>query len=409
MENMERIRTEFAKTIMCCLDNYSEDTTVLISSLMTKYENVHKLYELVFRNPSEEHLYKLLKEEKLFEVKDVLTQQLAEECFSYPPDFKKMQSLVDRGADVNAIDEVTGFPLLYRVFSGYLVKVIRKNNPELTYKQIRSRLKDNLYSEYSGKYLKDIVKFFLKNGLDLNSQYINSHMERENVADTIVRGLTSTYADDVIIELLQLLLDNIKSAESLYFTNIYDDEKEYISSTFHESAHRAFSEAPHLAVIFETASVITERFREGKNLNISMYTQIIGKSVRNVYFYNNYVDLPLVYDYSDESGTFRNVMSGDLILDCEGAYLYFDENNFIFVENEANIDKTKLINANDYFSPIIGSEISGFDFIMECSTYYHQFGLKNKCIRFYNGKALAVCENYNINQNYISAHYFKIE
>lgn len=51
MENTERIRTEFAKTIMCCLDNYSEDTTVLISSLMTKYENVHKLYELVFRNP----------------------------------------------------------------------------------------------------------------------------------------------------------------------------------------------------------------------------------------------------------------------------------------------------------------------------------------------------------------------
>ena len=67
MENTERIRTEFAKTIMCCLDNYSEDTTVLISSLMTKYENVNKIYELVFRNPSEEHLYKLLKEEKLLQ------------------------------------------------------------------------------------------------------------------------------------------------------------------------------------------------------------------------------------------------------------------------------------------------------------------------------------------------------
>lgn len=406
---MDNMHYEYSKIMMYCLDNYSDDTTVLISSLMTKYEDVHKIYELVSCNPSKEHLYKRLKEEKLFEVKDVLTQQLAEECFSYPPDFNKMQSLVDKGADVNAIDEVTGFPLLHKVFSYCLVKVIRKNNPEITYKQIRSRPNDNLYSEYSGKYLKDIVKFFLKNGLDLNSQYINSHMECENVAHTIVSGLTSTYADDVIIELLQLLLDNIKSAESLYFTNIYDDEKEYISSTFYEAAHKAFSEAPHLAVIFETASIITERFREGKNLNISMYTQVIGRSVRNVYFYNNYVDLPLVYDYSDESGTFRNVMSGDLILDCDGAYLYFDENNFMFVENEANIDKTKLINANDYFGSIIGSEISEFDFSMECSTYYHQFGLKNKCIRFYNGKSLSVCENYNINENYISAHYFKIE
>lgn len=109
-----------------------------------------------------------------------------------------------------------------------------------------------------------------------------------------------------------------------------------------------------------------------------MHTQVIGKSIRNVYFYNNYVDLPLVCDYSDESVTFRNVMSADLILDCDGAYLYFDENNFMFVENEANTHKIKLINANDYCGSIIGSEISGFDFSMECSTYYHRVGLNKR-------------------------------
>lgn len=383
---MKSHSNQFSEVVLYCIDHYSKETLGVVTQVMNTRENVILLSEIIADNPNEQEFMQQLQDKGIFEYKYPINQKFKKVCYSYPIDYQRLNELLNSGADVNAIDEAWDDPLISNIIGSFFEK-----------------------AGHHVSALNELILFFADKGWDPNRYFSKKDNSEDLVSETVlseISGILNVEEDLQLLTTLLPLIDNTVLSERLD----WEEENEYwnINATYYEEALRLFQKNPQRSLVMETAYAMLERFLDLKDYKLGVYHNALGKTVDHVYFLNQYHELPLVYDYSDESGSYHNVRSADLLFDCEGTLLYVDANNFMYVETADNINKAKLINADSYFSDIVGNTITNFSFYQKGSTFYHVFGLRDKHIHFSNGKTIILCENTNI-ETHANAPYYTIE
>ena len=125
---------------------------------------------------------------------DDLTQQLDDALREYPPNLERAQSLVDQGADIHARNEEDeGENILAQIILGY-PDVFPPEDME------DEAERDAFWKSHNGRYLPDIVHFFLQNGFDVTK-------ENGRYGADCLRNLTWASYDIYILDATKLLLD----------------------------------------------------------------------------------------------------------------------------------------------------------------------------------------------------------
>lgn len=128
---------------------------------------------------------------------------LLDECQKYPPDFEKIQQLIDEGADVNASDDDDN--MLSYLFFAYtddlLVDYLIKNGRK---KEINNYQGDKIFD---CRYLPQIVRLFLENGFDVNKIANPGGKYPCPYGGTALADLAYAGGDEHCVEVAKLLLD----------------------------------------------------------------------------------------------------------------------------------------------------------------------------------------------------------
>ena len=154
--------------------------------------------------------------------KSKLNRLLLGACYEYPPDFEKMQKLVDMGADVNArINDSRGL-LFGEMLYFYLSKitgegVIKYDGISLV--EICDILcQGKTVNGRDGRYLFSIIRFFFKNGFCMGNYYHDNGLDKDVFfANDVFSSLHYSFCGDISLKTLKYILSKVSKPEHLYF------------------------------------------------------------------------------------------------------------------------------------------------------------------------------------------------
>ena len=147
-----------------------------------------------------------------------LNRQLIRACYEYPPDFEKMQNLVDIGADVNAYSEYSSQSMLGEVLYYYLSEItgegIIKEDGIWGVKLCDTLCGGETVKDRDGRYLFPIVRFFFENGFDL-SRTVNDNRRELLYSADVFENIKFSFCGESSMKALKYILSYVKSPEQL--------------------------------------------------------------------------------------------------------------------------------------------------------------------------------------------------
>lgn len=151
-----------------------------------------------------------------------LNKLLLNACYEYPPDFEKMQKIVDMGADVNAFSERMYEPILSEIIDNYLSEITGEGNVKcdgICGVELCDRMcKGETVNGRDGRYLLPIVSFFFDNGFDLNREYTYNN-EKVLYAHDILYSLIFAICGETSLDILKLILSKITSSSQMCYSD----------------------------------------------------------------------------------------------------------------------------------------------------------------------------------------------
>lgn len=268
---------------------------------------------------------------------DKLSNKLYEALIAYPPDFGLAQQYIHEGADIHARSkDDDGENILAHIILGY---------PHVDYpdENLSQEERDAYWEQYDGRYLPEIVQFFLANGFDVT-------LDNQKFGADCLRNLSWSSYDRYILDATKLLL----SAGASY---TYEDEDresviDWIGTKASLSTHTDGNAAA--ALLFCTMWDILDAHRKGED-----YSQIdsclccIGETINQV-----------LASKELTTATVEDLLpSKKIILCAQELFLICDEkplriNNYAEIAIDPRcIHNPDLVDVSTHLSSIIGKKI----------------------------------------------------
>ena len=269
-------------------------------------------------------------------------------AFMYPPNFEPLQEALNNGLNINVYDKDADYDMQDTLLSYVL----------------------DYYGDgiQDGKYMSNIVKFFLDKGYDVNA---NNGLHGALALKSFVYSLT---CDKYSIESAKLLLD----AGADPFIPLYDDNdpvSAYEVASEHDWDNRGLIEYDLRSADYYLAlSIMFKRWKEKENYHsIQHVDTIIGQTVRGVYSEG---DFKTVITYGGE--TRQSIYRVCIILDDCVLNAYGDRSFVVEKRKHPEIiaDKKDCACIAD---DVIGHSIIGYQDELEaipnwgyvCNTHFH--------------------------------------
>ncbi|MDO4793763.1 MAG: hypothetical protein Q3993_06235 [Filifactor alocis] len=317
-----------------------------------------------------------------------------------PPNFEKMEQLLDEGVDINAycsFDRELDSTLLSEVvvyqYTHYLNSIYSKDSEKAFDEESRHRDHRKLiWQESSVKHpeiadhLMSVIDFFFCHGYDpylFGGQFSKiciDHLLYFYCEKTLF-PLAMRFLDFDISEEHRLpLLEHIGAEESYARCVDKDPVKEHILFTLGEIALSSF---------------------EGRNFrDIRFYDAAVGKRIDRVLLYGSLDSKrPPFYSEACDGETVHNRFDLPLILDCEGLALYLEPQLNLWINPDIDLKNTDLLtDVSSSFKKLIGARINNIDlairtidkgFAPSFNESLIRLNLDNSCRLIFTNKALA--------------------
>ena len=268
---------------------------------------------------------------------DAHTNKLFEALIQYPPDFEAAQQYIREGADIHACrKDEDGENILAQVILGY--PHIDDPGENLTEEE-----RDAYWSQFSGRYLPEIVQFFLQNGFDVT-------LDQQKYGADSLRNLTWSSYDRYILDAAKLLL----TAGASYTYEDEDGESviDWVGAKASLSANTTGNDAD--SQLFCAMWDILDAHRKGQDyLGIDSCLRCMGQYIDRVVTSGKLAEMVIVDILPSEAVI---LCDDNLYLVCGGKPLRI--NNYA----EAAIDPREIHDSNildvsPQFSEIIGKRI----------------------------------------------------
>ena len=273
---------------------------------------------------------------------DMLSNKLYEALVQYPPDFETAQQYLVEGADVHACNKDDDSEnILAQIILGY---------PHVDYPgdNLTQEERDAYWAQFDGRYLPQIVRFFLDNGFDVA-------LDNQKFGADCLRNLTWSSYDPFILDATKLLL-----AAGASYT--YEDEDresviDWVGTKASVSANADWNDAG--SQLFCTMWDILDTHRNGQDYkSIDSCMRSIGYPIDQIMTSGE-----LVYTTAEDI-----LHTGEIILCNHNLYFICGEKTLrINTYAEAAIDSREINNAmpidvTTQFSQIIGKKITDIQF-----------------------------------------------
>lgn len=332
-----------------------------------------------------------------------IDRQLIDACQAYPPDFTAIRRLVMQGADVNAVSANDADDcVLSEIIFGY---------PEIS--ELRAAYCESCKDENcvgcsldipdaDGRYLPQIIQFFLENGFDVT---------RDNgfAGARVLESLKLSSFDRYILDGCKLLLHAGADPSLSGYT---DDDESVLSSVATEASFQRCCEANHaLENLFETMYQIMDAKRQGKNFwLIEYYDVCIGRRIDSIRLYSSEAPLKGVFPIVSLRSRHRNCFLDTVVLDCGGKQLCVTRYVDLFVDPHIPQNAAEHADLAPRFPDCVGHMITAIDFdhaaIQRGTTFY---GQSIVLIRLDNGKTIRFSTNFGEMPEKDAVAWFSIE
>lgn len=314
-----------------------------------------------------------------------IDRQLIDACQEYPPDFIKIRGLLAQGADVNAVSASDPDETL-------LGGIIYAYPQILDLQDACEGCEDencegcSLHAiDPDGKYLPQIVQFFLENGFDPSR-------EDGRAGARALSSLILSSRDLYILDACKLLLSAGADPQRPCF--IGEDETS-ISWAATEASFNA-CEQHHVAEnLYETLYQIMDAAVKGRNFwLIEPYQVCLGRRLDSIFLYSEGSSqgiFPVNVPTSHHPCSFRDT----IVLDCAGKPLRISHYADILVDPHIPQDATEKLDLARWFPDCLGHTITAIDFghndIADGRIHYGQPSIR---IHLDNGKVLIFSTNH---------------
>lgn len=306
-----------------------------------------------------------------------LSNALYEALIQYPPNFADAQKLVDMGADIHAKSKSDDDEnILAQIILGY--PHVDYPDEELSNEEFKA-----YWSNFDGRYLPQIIQFFLDNGFDVARDH-------QRYGADCLRNLTWSSYDGFILDATKLLLS---VGASYDFT---DEDHESVMAWVGTKA-AVSSNVSHNdkeSQLFSAMLEILDAHQHGQNYNvIDSWTRCEGLHINQIIVEKSYTVTSLGKDIYP-SGTI--LVEGNVYLICEGKPLRINNYAEIAVDPR-ELDNADLIDVSNQHPDLIGAQICRIDF-PDFNSYSECLRSPNFVIELNNGTSIQ-CEALRIDGN----------
>lgn len=323
-----------------------------------------------------------------------IDNQLVAACQEYPPDFCKIRSLLDQGADVNAISATDEDECL-------LSEII------LGYPRIAELLADDCgdcdnndadHPKADGRYLPLIIQVFLEQGFDATGR----------MGAICLQNLSWASYDQYILDACKLLMAAGADPNAITFS---DDEETVISWVGTKaSAADCVDHDPAEISLFEAMYRMMEAKIQGRNYElIEHFSVCIGQKICGISLCADDRPLTEVFSVNTPTSRHQNCFVNTVVLDCQGKMLCVSRYTELYVDPHVPQYAEVKLDLAPYFQNCIGHTIVGIDFsyreIRENRTSYGQPII---LIQLDNGKTLRFSHNFGEVDRNETAAWFEV-
>lgn len=282
-----------------------------------------------------------------------------------PPDFDKMEQLLDEGVDINSFSssggEITA-TLLSEVIENqyicYLDSLYSDEEEEEDFEEedpLYENSDETLWQEASvqhpesAEHLMSVIDFFFDRGYDpsvFGGQF----------AAVCIRALLYYSYEKNILPMAMRFLD-FEISERYRAALLEDIGRK-------ESSAKCVDNDPLTENIFFTLYEMTLSSFEGRNFrDIRFYDAAVGKRIDRVLLYGSLDSKrPPFYSEICDGETVHNRFDLPLILDCEGLPLYLEPQISLWVNPDIDLKNTDLLtDVSSSFKKLIGTRINNID------------------------------------------------
>lgn len=319
-----------------------------------------------------------------------IDEQLMAACQEYPPDFCKIRSLLDQGADVNATSATDKNEcLLSEIILGY---------PRIAELLAGGGNRDTDHPKADGRYLPLIIQIFLERGFDATGR----------MGAMCLQNLTWASYDRYILDACKLLM--AAGADPNATPYLHDDETVISCVGTEASAAGCVDRDSATESLFEAMCRMMEAKIQGRNYELIEYFSVcIGRKVCGIALYAD--DRPLTEVFSIDVPTSRhqNCFVNTVVLDCQGKMLCVSRYAELYVDPHIPQYAEAKLDLAPHFHDCVGHAIIGIEFsyreIRENRTSYGQPII---LIQLDNGKALRFSCNFGEVDRDETAAWFEI-
>ena len=194
-----------------------------------------------------------------------LNQKLIRACYEYPPDFEKMQKLVDMGANVNAFLSEKHETMLGEILLYYLSEITGEGLIKydgISAVELCDRMcKGETVKGRNGQFILPIVEFFFNNGFDLTLKYNAGHREA-SYANNIFDNIKYSFSGATSMETLDYILSYVTEPELLCNSDGSPIKDEFAFDAYFEQSNFGLT---YYVDYLLNASKIVESFMKEKD------------------------------------------------------------------------------------------------------------------------------------------------
>lgn len=324
--------------------------------------------------------------------------QLIDVCQQYPPDFEQIRQLLLQGADVNAVsandpDE----SVMSHVICSY-PQAPGSQRACGECKEIHCNECGLYVPNADGKYLPQMIQFFLEHGFDVT--------QRDGLSGALaLQSLIFAFSDPYILDACKLLL-RAGADPSLC---LYDES--VLSAVAGEASFRA-SEGDHRREnLYETMYRIMEAKINGQDYwNIHYYPLCIGRRINSIFLCSDRNPCKGIFFTGFSGLRHRNCFQGSVVLDCEGYPLCVSHCADLVVDPNIPQYARSRYNLASYFPHCLGHIITDIGFEHTSIQKDHfRYGQPIILIRLDHGRVLRFSVNYGEVPSEKMAGWFKID
>lgn len=281
-----------------------------------------------------------------------------------PPDFEKMEQLLDEGVDINAFSSSGGeleatllsevienqyFCYLDSLYSDEEDENFEEDDPLYENSDEILWQKASVQHPESAEHLMSVIDFFFNHGYDPS-------LFGGQFSAVCIRALLYYSYEKTILPMTMRFLDFEISEE--YRVSLLEDIGRK------ESYAKLVDNDPLNENIFFTLYEMTLASFEGRNFHdIHFYDAAIGKRINRILLYGSLDSKrPPFYSEICDGETVHNRFDLPLILDCEGLPLYLEPQISLWVNPDIDLKNTNLLtDVSSSFKNLIGARINNID------------------------------------------------